>query len=204
MTSGAVPKPPAASRQSLSFALLDDAMHSYFRRRFASVRDAELDLRIEETLRFLFISQECKGSIPVSRDIDDIWHAWILQTQEYFALCERLPAGSYVHHSSNDYLRHFDQHIGEQEDLKEAVRMLALYVANFGPFDERSAGHWLLVRQMTTSWGWTLQEINDWLLAGGLGAPRELTDDDRTGRSRSKASRHKTPRWHTGRPQSDA
>lgn len=173
MTAGAVREAAAASRQPLSSALLDGAMRNYFRSRFAGVPDAELDLRIEEALRFLFISHECKGSIPVSRDIDDIWHAWILQTQEYFALCERLPAGRYIHHSSNDYLRHFDSLIGEQEDLHEAVRMLALYVANFGPFDERSAGHWLLVRHMLTRWGWTLPEINDWLLAGGRGAPRE-------------------------------
>jgi hypothetical protein len=178
MTTGGVRKAAAASRQPLSSALLEEAMRNYFRRRFDGVTDAELDLRIEETLRFLFISQECKGSIPVSREIDDIWHAWILQTQRYFALCERLPAGSYVHHSSNDYLRHFDPHIGEQEDLQEAVRMLALYVANFGPFDECTAGHWLLVRHMITSWGWTLPKINDWLLAGGTGAPRELTDGD--------------------------
>lgn len=174
MTAGAVRRVAAASQQRLSSALLDAAMRNYFRRKFAGVPEAELERRIEEALRFLFISHECKGSIPVSRDIDDIWHAWILQTQEYFALCERLPAGRYVHHSSNDYLRHFDPHIGEQEDLHEAVRMLALYVANFGPFDERSAGHWRLVQHMISRWGWTLAQINDWLLAGGTGAARDL------------------------------
>lgn len=168
---GSAADPVFACRQSLSASLLDDAMRNYFRRRFSELPRAELDLRIEEMLRFLFISEECKGAIPVSREIDDIWHAWILQTQEYFALCEQLPTGRYVHHSSNDYLQHFDPRVGEQEDLHEAVRMLALYVANFGPFEERSARHWLLVKHMITKWGWTLREVNDWLVPEGTTAP---------------------------------
>lgn len=149
----------------LSPVLLDSAMRSYFRRKFADLPDDELDTRIEEALRFLFISHECKGSIPVSREIDDIWHAWILQTQEYFALCEQLPTGRYIHHSSNDYLRHFDPEVGEHENPREAIRMLALYTANFGGFDESATRHWLLAHHLMARWGWTTQQLNDWLRA---------------------------------------
>jgi len=156
-----------AGNALLRSVLLDAAMHRYFRCKFPELPQGELETRIEETLRFLFLSHECTGPIPVSREVDEIWHAWILQTQQYFALCERLPAGHYVHHSSNDYLRYFDPDVGEEEDLALSVKMLALYVANFGGFTADGARHWLLARHLIDRCGWTLVAVNDWLQAEG-------------------------------------
>ena len=149
--------------RALSPALLDAPMSHYFQRKFPDLSGDELALRIEEALRFLFISHECTGAIPVSKDIDDIWHAWILQTQEYMSLCEKLPTHRYIHHSSNDYLSFFDPSVGERVGLEEDVKMLALYVTNFGPFDERRARHWLLARHLMERCGWSVSELNDWL-----------------------------------------
>jgi len=151
------------TERSLSAALLGAPMAHYFSRKFADLPDDELACRIEETLRFLFISHECSGSIPVSRDIDDVWHAWILQTQEYEALCQKLPTQRFIHHSSNDYLSFFDPLVGENDGLERDVRMLALYVVNFGPFDERRAMHWLLARHLLQRCGWSLSDLNSWL-----------------------------------------
>jgi hypothetical protein len=148
----------------LSAALVDAPMIHYFRRKFAALSDDELVLRIEETLRFLFISHECSGAIPVSKDIDEIWHAWILQTQQYMELCERLPTGRYIHHSANDYLSFFEPLVGERDGLEADVKMLALYVVNFGPFDERRAMHWLLARHLLERCKWSVSELNSWLL----------------------------------------
>lgn len=162
----------------LSPVLLDAAMHHYLRCKFAELPGEELDTRIEETLRFLFVAHECSGPIPVSREVDAVWHAWILQTQEYFELCERLPTGRYIHHSANDYLRYFDPDVGEEEDMALAVKMLALYVANFGEFTPESARHWLLVRHLTDRWGWPLQAVNEWLrghACGTAAAPHQPT-----------------------------
>ena len=44
------------TEHSLSAALVDAPMSHYFRRKFADLPDDELACRIEETLRFLFIS----------------------------------------------------------------------------------------------------------------------------------------------------
>ena len=156
--------------RSLSAALVDAPMSHYFRRKFADLPDDELACRIEEALRFLFISHECSGSIPVSKDIDDVWHAWILQTQEYVALCEKLPTGRFIHHSSNDYLSFFDPSVGEHDGLERDVKMLALYVANFGPFDERCARHWLLAHHLLQRCGWSLSDLNGWLLESSSSA----------------------------------
>jgi hypothetical protein len=110
-------------------------------------------------------SLESRLCATVSRDIDAIWHAWILQTREYSTLCERLPARSFIHHSSNDYLRYFDPSVGEQNDLMPDVKMLALYVANFGPFEASRTKHWLLASHLMERRGWSVEQLNDWLLS---------------------------------------
>lgn len=155
-------KPP----RLLSDTLLDEPLRHYLDRQFDQVPATERALRIEETLRFLFIAHECRGPIPVAREIDEVWHALILQTQEYVALCDRLPTGRYIHHSSNEYLRWFDPSIGGPNELADDVRMLALYVANFGPLGEASAAHWLLARYLTQQCDWSLEALNDWLKPG--------------------------------------
>jgi len=48
--------------------------------------------------------------------------------------------------------------------------MLALYVTNFGPFDERRARHWLLAHHLLQRCGWSLSELNGWLLESSSGA----------------------------------
>jgi len=150
----------------LSDALLDAPLRHYLDRQFNQVPATERALRIEETLRFLFIAHECRGPIPVAREIDEVWHALILQTQEYVALCGRLPTGRYIHHSSNEYLRWFDPSVGGPNELANDVRMLALYVANFGPLGEASSAHWLLARHLTQRRGWSMEALNDWLQSG--------------------------------------
>jgi hypothetical protein len=151
------------ANEQLRAAFLDEPMLRYFRSKLSDLPDHEVLARIEETLKFLFIASECTGSIPVSREIDDVWHLWILQTQEYLALCESLPTGSFIHHSSNEYLRYFDPTVGEASDSALDVKMLALYVRNFGPFDESRTQYWLLAAHLIQRYGWTTQQLNDWL-----------------------------------------
>ncbi|MET0357504.1 MAG: hypothetical protein ABW044_12055 [Cellvibrio sp.] len=151
------------SNQILLATFLDEPMFRYFRIKIPGISDAELFLQIEETLKFLTIADQCTGAIPVSRQIDKIWHYWILQTQEYMELCKLLPTGEYIHHSSNDYDRYFDPAVNERSNLSLDIKMLALYVANFGPFEEDRIRHWLLASHLIEKCGWTVQQLNDWL-----------------------------------------
>ena len=80
----------------------------------------------------------------MSRDIDNVWHYWILQTQEYQRLCEGLNGGKLIHHSSNDYIGYFDKDVGTHETLSIDVKMLAAYVENFGLFEADRVHYWLL------------------------------------------------------------
>lgn len=144
---------------------LDEAMLRYFRRKLPELDHGELLARIEETLKFLFIAPQCRGSIPVTRVIDDIWHLWILQTCEYRTLCTELPAGEFLDHCSNDYLAGLGDDAAPVDDLEEAVRMLALRVEHFGPFELDRTRYWRYASYLIERLGWTVDDLNDWLMA---------------------------------------
>jgi hypothetical protein len=150
------------STERLKAEFLGPAMLGYFRRRL-NLPEEDLEIRLEEALKFLFIANECSGAIPVSQEIDEVWHLWILETEEYMCLCERLPARAYIHHSSNDYVRFFDDAVDSRADLRNDVKMLALYVTNFGPLELRRARYWLLAAHLVHRRGWSIRQVNEWL-----------------------------------------
>lgn len=154
------------SGPELCDAYLTPAMQHYFRKKLAHLSEAELQARIEETLKFLMIARFCTGSIPVCRELDEIWHYWILQTQQYEQLCRSLPGGEFLHHSSNAYIECFDPEVGSRDNLRSDVYMLATYVANFGPFEPGRFKYWLLALHLIEERGWTLDELNSWLASG--------------------------------------
>jgi len=143
-------------------------MLHYFQKKLSQLPEAELRVRIEETLKFLAIATYCSSSIPVSRDIDEIWHYWILQTQEYEGLCLSLSEGKLIHHTSNDYIEYFDKNIGKHDNLSSDVKMLATYVANYGPFEENRVKYWLLASYLVEKCGWEIQALNDWLASSAV------------------------------------
>ena len=151
------------SGRELREAYLDEPMLAYFARKFPDIARPDLDARIEETLKFLFIVDQCVGDIPVTREIDDVWHAWILQSQQYMQLCASLPFGDYIHHCSNDYLAWFEPAPRGDDDVENDVRMLASYVENFGPFEAERVKYWRLGDRLMTRFGWSVDELNAWL-----------------------------------------
>lgn len=151
------------SGSDLRNKLLEPGIEFYLRAKLPDVCQEELDARIEETLRFLYLSSECKGDIPVTREIDDLWHLLILQTAEYERLCRRLPGGQFIHHCSNQFLAYFGEGRSGEGSLRNEVRMHALYVQNFGKFDSDRIRYWRLAAYLVQEVGWTTEELNDWL-----------------------------------------
>jgi len=155
----------AITEQDLRIAYLTSPMLQYFRKKLPEVAEDELLVRIEEALKFLAIVQCCTSPIPVVKEIDEIWHFWILQTQEYEQLCQALPGGKFIHHSSNAYLEFFDPNIGTVLNLQADVEMLATYVANFGSFTARRAKYWHLAAYLIEKRR-SVDYLNDWLTTG--------------------------------------
>jgi hypothetical protein len=156
----------AVSNEELRRRLLPEAMIAYFKKKLPKLAEGELLARIEETLKFLTLSPHCKQNIPVSQEIDEIWHLWILESQEYFELCSRIEPGNYIHHSSNDYGETQGRGNSDADQLRSDVEMLALYVRTFGAFRDDRIRYWSLPSHLTKK-GWKTSEINSWLLSSG-------------------------------------
>jgi hypothetical protein len=151
------------SGEDLRAVYLPPSMLHYFHRKLPDLSEDELLARVEEALKFLAIARFCTSAIPVTKEIDDIWHYWILQTQEYEALCRALPGGEFIHHSSNAYLEYEDPEISTNWNVRADVEMLAIYVANFGPFSANRIRFWSLPAFLIEKRGWSLDDLNHWL-----------------------------------------
>ena len=150
------------TREDLRSAFLSPQMIYYFHKKLAPLPSAEVDLRVEEALKFLNLAMYSPGAIPVSKEIDDVWHYWVLETAEYQALCGKLPGGRFLHHSSNEY-EEFHDPLAKEKEIDPAVQVayLGAYVKNFGPFEPDRVHHWPFAKRLMDLFGWSLSELND-------------------------------------------
>jgi hypothetical protein len=142
-------------------------MRCYFERKLPEVTEAEVVVRIEETLKFLNMAVFCHGNIPVSQEIDDMWHLWILETREYETLCALLEGRRFIHHSSNVYAACAGEGASALEnDFEHDVATLANYVLNYGPFEADRIRYWPLAAHLVQTCGMRLEQLNAWLTTG--------------------------------------
>lgn len=152
------------TNQQLTGAFLNPQMKCYFEKKLSALSSAEVGVRVEETLKFLNMATYFHCNIPVSKEIDDIWHYWILETREYEILCSKLQGRRFIHHSSNDYLAcHCDDIQPNSNGLEQEVAMLATYVLNYGPFEKDRVKYWLFAAHLVDNHGWSVEQVNDWL-----------------------------------------
>ncbi len=152
------------TNEQLRETFLSPQMRCYFEKKLAPLTGDEVLVRIEETLKFLNIATYFHCSIPVAKEIDTIWHYWILETREYQKLCSMLQGGQFLHHSSNDYLRCQGEGAPLHEnDLEEEVQMLATYVLNYGPLQEDRVKYWTFAAYIMEKSAWDVEQLNQWL-----------------------------------------
>jgi len=145
-------------------AFLSPQMKYYFDKKLAPLSSAEVDVRIEEALKYLNMAVYCNGDIPFSKEIDDVWHYWILETAEYQKLCAKLHGRTFLHHSSNDYAEYFDADAKNRKiDLEFGISILSSYVRNYGSFEPDRVKYWPLASHLMERLGWDLDQLNDWL-----------------------------------------
>jgi len=152
------------SNQKLRDTFLSRQMRCYFERKLPQVSSDEVMVRVEEALKFLNMAAHCHGNIPVSEEIDEIWHYWILETREYEKLCASLHGGNVIHHSSNVYAECAgDGAEVPANDLEEDVAMLGNYVLNYGPFEEDRIRYWPVAAHLVENCGLSVDQLNEWL-----------------------------------------
>jgi hypothetical protein len=122
---------------------------------------AELDVQMEECLKFLTLASERTTSfIPLVREVDEVWHAFIVQTRFYFDLCDRLPGHRYIHHGTFS-LHEYTEGKGRRAVVRELIDWVPTYVKRFGPFTEERARYWAVCTFLTDEIGLTLEQVNE-------------------------------------------
>lgn len=141
--------------------MLDPKLTKYLSNKFCD--DETFSARLEELLKYLYLGStypSLQGTfIPVTRDVDDLWHEIILQTASYQRLCERLPGRRMMHHESLT----FDEYkagIPGPELVKEILSWLAFYVKTFGPLPDERVRYWFFIRMVKESMSITMTDLN--------------------------------------------
>jgi hypothetical protein len=136
------------------------AMHQHLCKVFAELDHDEMTIRIQEFLKFIYIqSMQDGGFIPVSDEVDQIWHEYILQTREYQALCLDLPGGKFVHHQTITLVEYANHH-KRVDVVKSMLNWIPNYCAYFGEFTEKTAHYWMIVEFLSKELDLTLEQIN--------------------------------------------
>jgi hypothetical protein len=136
-------------------------MRELFIEDFPDRSPADLEVQVEECLKFLYIASMSNGVfIPLTKEVDEIWHEMILQTKFYQELCTSLPGSRFIHHESIGLTGYADI-VGSGESVKKFLEWLPKYAEHFGMFTERTAPYWVIVQFLQRELGMTLQEINE-------------------------------------------
>ncbi|MBP2200158.1 hypothetical protein [Pantoea cypripedii] len=132
---------------------------------------------MDECLKFLWICSSInkKAFVPVSQDVDNVWHAFILQTRLYPGLCSILPGKDFIHHQSGSFHDYMSATSG-QLMAEELVFWLTEYHRLFGDFTAESAKHWVIVNFLMQGEGLSLADVNT--LAAGGEVSVSLTDTE--------------------------
>lgn len=129
---------------------------------FPDLKPDDIERRFQECLKFLYISSIIKGGcdVPISSEVDDVWHFMIMQTWQYKELCSKLPGKKFIHHNSNDYPRDEEKE-RTQTDMERFLTYVPLYVKYFGPFTSHVEQDWPCLGMIKNATDWGLDQIND-------------------------------------------
>ncbi len=107
----------------------------------------------------IIVSTMASSFIPVNKDIDEIWHEFILQTWEYHSLCNKLPTPHYIHHQTISLGKYAEKN-HRSAVVESLLSWIPAYVHFFGPFQESVAKYWVICTFLRNEMNLSLEEIN--------------------------------------------
>ncbi|MEO3790831.1 hypothetical protein ABGB14_11485 [Nonomuraea sp. B10E15] len=141
-------------------AMLTEQMRNVLTEKLSDRTAAELELQIDECLKFLTITSVMQENFfPLSKEVDEVWHELISETGEYQRLCDRLPGRRFLHHSAIT-LAEYAQQRDTSTVVKQLLDWIPNYVHYFGDYTEESARHWTICEFLRNELGLSLDEIN--------------------------------------------
>jgi hypothetical protein len=141
--------------------LVSPRMWALLQKEFPDRSATDLGVQLEECLKFLTIASESGACfIPLGKEVDEIWHALIVQTRSYAQLCADLPGGEFIHHESLD-VSEYTNNIGRVAAVREFIGWVPLYVSRFGDFTEDRAKYWQVCNFLRVEIRISLDQINE-------------------------------------------
>lgn len=135
-------------------------INAHMRAKFLSLDETDFQIRYRELLKFLYLrSKYGKGFIPVTVEIDAMWHEFILQTQAYQDLCTALPGKHFIHHNTIVLDEYADQRTSA-EVIMDLLDFIPHYTKTFGPFVADAAQYWMIVTFLREEMDLSLETIN--------------------------------------------
>jgi hypothetical protein len=139
---------------------LPDNVYAVLARRLGDRSADELLVQTEECLKFLIITSESVPQfIPMTREVDEVWHELILQTYFYAQLCEGLPGHRFIHHQTLE-IAEYAASDTKRDLVSELVSWIPAYVSRFGPFTPERARYWSVVQYFHDKHGISLETLN--------------------------------------------
>ncbi|SDM05806.1 hypothetical protein SAMN04488074_11622 [Lentzea albidocapillata subsp. violacea] len=147
---------------TLTEKYIDPRMRGLLSVKLTDRSDADIDVQLEECLKFLEIVSAGEGSsfIPLSKEVDEIWHELIVETGSYRRLCDALPGRRFINHESiglEDYAGRSTKAVVSAQFLE----WIPKYISRYGRFTEEVANHWTICQFLRTELGMSLDEINE-------------------------------------------
>ena len=140
--------------------LLTPEMEKYFLRKLPGETIETIKLKVVEFLKFCLIPN-FKHNVPFNDEIDEIWHLWILQTQQYRELMNALPHKTFLDHSSDDYGD--KESLDQKEEINNQISFLATYVYHFGSFTLNTLPFWPFANRLFYKFEKDIDRLNSYL-----------------------------------------
>lgn len=139
-------------------SLLSNKLKQTLMLKFSHWEPVYFETALREFERFfeLALSLEKPSHLPVSRAIDEIWHACILETREYADLCRSF-GDKFLHHEST---LPADGTEADEYEMQQRIAWLSSYVEKFGNFSEESLEFWPHLSILKQDFSWPLPHIN--------------------------------------------
>ena len=153
--------------ENLIEILLSKSMRQCLEIKFCELPSEVLFERTEEFLKFILLTTKIQnGTLPISTEIDEIWHAFILETIEYELLSRHI--GRFAHHTILSDFRE-----SRRPDLLETdIMFVVAYIMNYGKFSSKTAECWPATSRLMNCLGFDLLNLN--LFAESLSAQAGL------------------------------
>ena len=135
-------------------------MLEHLRNKLSRIDGNELDRQVVEFIKFMLIvsTGAPPGELPVSVEIDTIWHEWLLETREYEWLCRNF-LGRFIHHSGMKSLGTSSEQGDDHQGLERDLYFCVAYMVNFGCLDKERLRYWPSVNRVLGSLQLSLGEL---------------------------------------------